>query len=194
MWGISTFLENIYTLCVDMCLQGAYVHDHQVGKHSRRNHQEKKMAYRIHPKNESPETVLNHDRPMGWTVDGEEPIRGISAMASLAMLASYTRNYGMRIHPEDMLLDINGEHCDGHDAGEVVCLPTSFEVIATGAEFLAAMEVATMIDDEGYEAPDSYYVTEDCLAGYAELREQYGDVVVGMAVSIHFEYESCFEF
>jgi hypothetical protein len=101
------------------------------------------MAYRIHPANEAPETVLNHDRQMGWVVDSDCDVRGISACNEIAHLAAYTMRFGMQIKNDDQLLWINGEYMDGHDGTiEVVCLPSEFSVLATGAEFRLAMEIA----------------------------------------------------
>ena len=110
------------------------------------------MAYRIHSMNEAPETVLNHDRPMGYYADelGTEE-RGISACYSLEAMIRWVDNYSVNVRPGDYILKINGEDRDGQDRCEVVCLPTRFEIIGRGSDLLAAMaavEEAAGDDDE----------------------------------------------
>jgi hypothetical protein len=107
------------------------------------------MAYRIHPANEAPETVLNHDRPMGWFAQEQiaegahKQVAGVSACEDFYILARYARQYGMDVLNNDHVMWINGEYMNGHDGTiEVVCLPSEFAVLATGAEFKLAMEIA----------------------------------------------------
>lgn len=69
------------------------------------------MAFRIHPYDEHPRTVLDHDRPMGFYADevGQDHIRGISGCETLADLASWAELYSAKIRDGDFILYINGE-------------------------------------------------------------------------------------
>jgi hypothetical protein len=114
--------------------------------------------------NEALETVLNHDRPMGYYADelGTEE-RGISACYSMKGLLRWVRTYSANIKADDYIMEINGEDRDGQDHGEVVCLPTRFEVIGRGSDLLAAMAATKQAngdDDDLIEILDMMQASE----------------------------------
>jgi hypothetical protein len=104
-------------------------------------------AYRIHPATEATDTVLDVNRPIGWTMDGEESPGGVACMAELGFgycgLARYMADYGMSVKADDILMRIKGyQTAEGHDGCDIFVAATSYEVLATGAEFLAAVKIA----------------------------------------------------
>ena len=108
-------------------------------------------AYRIHPATEAADTVLNVNRPIGWAMDGEESPGGVACMSELGFgfrgLARYMADFGMSVGADDVLMRIEGRQTsEGHDGCDIFVAASSYTVLATGAEFLAAVEIARSED------------------------------------------------
>lgn len=105
--------------------------------------------YRIHPGSEALETMLDPERPDGWTAEGDAPLRGLAVCTTLEALYSYIREYGMCVEPGDRLVAVEGRYVGpDHDAHAVRVEASSYEVLGDAREWLdACAEIASICDD-----------------------------------------------
>lgn len=142
------------------------------------------MSYRIHPAGESIETCKQVDRPIGWAMGGEEEGSGVACCSSLGALATYMLQYSMDVRDEDTLVEMDGYQTrEGDDGPDHFMVATEVRAIGTGAEFVAAAELATYLYDESLTLSDldDEEIVEDlecdaelALQALAEARNYYG--------------------
>jgi len=133
-------------------------------------------AYRVHPRGESPNTVLKHNRPDGWKADDESYLtqpHGISATTTISDLLSYIRRYGMAIRRGDLLLEMEGVLSgeDDRDPEAIRFLPRKVVVIGEAWGLLEMSKLkSSQLRDLFTPGTDltSLYLDEETL----ELAEQ----------------------
>lgn len=98
----------------------------------------------MHAATESLETILDANRPDGWTMSDEAPVAGLAVCTSLESLLGYIRDYGMSVGAGDVVVRVEGTYAGpDHDAAAARCNATSYEVLGDAREWLDAIAELT---------------------------------------------------
>lgn len=114
-------------------------------------------AYRIHSRDESLETLLDHSRKDGWVASDEsadtQPV-GISCCSRLEDLERYVLMYSLNIRPGDVLVELSGDYSDDDDRDQYAArfLPESYDVICEASEWFSFCQSARAAVREDYSA------------------------------------------